>query len=168
MATNAEKSAELLLDSVWQLGKFPVDPVWIARQLGIDVIETKLPDEVSGAIVKDIGKDPIIALCHTDSNNRKRFTCAHELGHYAFRVDNNQDEYEYVDLRNRDSSNGTDPEEIFANQFAACLLMPEEEVRRKHKEKIPSFIMAQHFGVSGEWLGKKQIPPRVKPKQSIL
>jgi Zn-dependent peptidase ImmA (M78 family) len=41
-----------------------------------------------------------------------------------------------------------DPEEIYANEFAACLLMPEEEVKRMDKEGLDAFDMAIAFGVS--------------------
>lgn len=147
---DAKTSARMLLESVWDNRPLPVDPIWIARQLGIDVIETELPPDVSGAIIKDEGKDPIIALCRSDSTNRKRFTCAHEIGHYAYRMANGIDHYEYVDLRSKSSQSGVDPEEIFANQFAAALLMPEEEVKKLNNKKLPPFIMAQHFGVSDD------------------
>ena len=150
MSADPKISAELLLKSVWGDRPLPVDPVWIARQMGIDVKETALPDEVSGAIIKDKDKDPVIILSQADSKNRKRFTCAHEIGHYIYRMLQGEDHYEYVDLRGPDAQKGQDPEEIFANQLAAALLMPEDKVKEMNKLKIPSFIMAQNFGVSGD------------------
>lgn len=150
MAMEPQIAASRLLESVWGDRPFPVDPIWIARQLGIDVIEADLPGDVSGAIIKDKGKDPLIALSSSDSKNRKRFSCAHEIGHYAYRMSNGEEHYEYVDLRDRNAQSGTDPEEIYANQFAAELLMPQDEVRRLHKQKLPAFLMAQHFGVSDD------------------
>lgn len=145
-----EEAARRVLDSLWKGRPFPVDPVWIAGQFGIKVLETDLPEEVSGAIIKQKDEDPVIALSKSDSNNRKRFSCAHELGHYAFRMDAGQNEYEWVDLRGKTAGMGTKPEEIFANKFAASLLMPEEEVKRLSKEKTPPFLMAQYFGVSDD------------------
>lgn len=147
---DAKKSAALLLESIWEDRGLPVDPVAIANKLGIDVVEMELPDDVSGALIKDKDKDPVIVLAQTDSRSRKRFSCAHELGHYAFRMANDGDQYEYVDLRGQSSAAGTDPEEIFANQFAASLLMPEDKVRCLIKEKIPNFLLAQRFGVSDD------------------
>ena len=38
----------------------PVDPVRIARTLGLDVVTANLPADVSGALVKDPGRDPSI------------------------------------------------------------------------------------------------------------
>lgn len=149
---DARAAAKSLLESVWGQREFPVDPVWLANQLGVDVIETELPDSVSGALIKDKDKDPVIVLCKSDSKNRKRFTCAHEIGHYAYRLTTNGDHYEYVDLRGNSASAGTDPEEIYANQFAAELLMPKDEVAQLSNKNMPAFLIAQHFGVSDDAL----------------
>lgn len=147
----AQSAARSLLQTVWGERGFPVDPIWIANQLGIKVIHAKLDPAVSGAIIKDAGKDPVIVLSETDSKVRRRFTCAHELGHYAQRVTQGDvDQYDFVDLRGPDAASGSSPDERFANQFAACLLMPEEEVRRLHDDGVPAVAMAAHFGVSGE------------------
>ncbi len=150
MSTDARSDASMLLKSVWGDRSIPVDPIFIARQLGIDVYEATLPDAVSGAIIKDKGKDPVIVLSKTDSDKRKRFSCAHEIGHYVWRTSNGEETYEYVDLRSGSAHAGDKEEEIYANRFAASLLMPAEEVERMHKKGIPSFIMAQKFGVSDD------------------
>lgn len=147
---DAKTSANELLESIWGGRGFPIDPVWIAAQLGLDVIETDLPESVSGALIKDKEKDPVIVLSKSDSKNRKRFSCAHEIGHYADRLNRDGEQYEYVDLRGQQASAGTNPEEIFANQFAAALLMPEDEVKRLVKAGTATFLMAQHFGVSDD------------------
>jgi Zn-dependent peptidase ImmA (M78 family) len=148
---NVSESAQALLNSLWKDKTYPVDPVWIANELGISVKESDdLPDNISAAIIKDEGKDPVILLSANDSRNRKRFSCAHEIGHYIFHTNNKEKVYEYIDLRSGQSSAGTNPEEIFANQFAACLLMPEDEVKRLQKSGTPPFLIAQFFGVSEE------------------
>ncbi len=145
-----KESADIILKDIWGNRGFPVDPVWIAKKMGIRIIETKLPSEVSGALIKDKGSDPVIIISKTDSINRKRFSCAHELGHYLKRVENEEESYQYVDLRNNDSASGTNDEEVFANQFAACLLMPKEDITRLYKERVPSFMLAQKFSVSDD------------------
>jgi len=147
---DAQQSAIWLLESVWRQRAFPVDPVWVAGKLGIDVIETILPHDVSGALIKDKDKDPIIVLCKTDSTNRKRFTCAHEIGHYAYRVTNDGDHYEYIDLRGNLSGAGSNSEEIYANQFAAEFLMPRSEISSLAKTERPAFLLARDFGVSDD------------------
>ncbi len=109
-----------------------------------------MPEEVSGAIIKNKNQDPTIVISNSDSKNRQRFSCAHELGHYVYRMDRGQEEYEYIDLRGETAGMGVKPEEIFANQFAASLLMPEDEVKRLAKDQTPPFLMAQYFGVSDD------------------
>jgi Zn-dependent peptidase ImmA (M78 family) len=145
---DAQSAASELLDDCWD-GVLPVDPVRIAQSLGVKVLDTSLNDDVSGALVKERGADPSILLNANDSKNRKRFTCAHELGHFIRRAER-PEQYEYVDYRDSRSSNGTVEEEKFANSFAANLLMPDFLVRELNKQGLPDFRMAQKFGVSRE------------------
>src|SRR5579872_2579934 len=131
---NPVNEAERMRMSFWR-GGFPVDPVQIARTLGIDVRQAVLSPDVSGALVKKLGEDPVILMNANDAPNRQRFTCAHELGHFVERG-NDPDAYEYVDLRDTIwSAAGTDPAEVFANNFAANLLMPAAEVRELVKRQ---------------------------------
>lgn len=102
-----------------------------------------------GVLVKRPGHDPEIVINKNDSPNRRRFTCAHELGHYVRRREETE-EYMTFDLRGSLSSTGTDEEEVYANEFAACLLMPENEVRRLHDEGFADWEMAIRFAVSRE------------------
>lgn len=143
-------AAESILSEVWGERGFPVDPVWIANQLGIDVVEADLPDDVSGALIKESGRDPVILIEREDSRSRRRFSCAHEIGHYISRTRSSCETYEYVDLRGKNSGWGTNSEEIYANRFAANLLMPERKVRDWYSEGLPSVVMAYRFGVSDE------------------
>lgn len=144
-----QEAAEILLVNAWENDKFPVDPVHLAKHLGISVVTMELPNNVSGALIKEQDNDPVIVLSQNDSVNRWRFSCAHELGHYVDRTVHNGDHYEYIDLRSELSSQGSNKEEVFANQFAANLLMPEEAVRKTH-QSMPVFLLAQHFGVSDD------------------
>lgn len=149
---DAAQEAEQIRAAAWG-DKFPVDPVQIARQFGIDVRQAHLSENVSGALVKKFGQDPTLLLNARDHPNRQRFTAAHELGHFVGREEA-PDEYEYVDLRDTVfSPAGTDPVEIFANQFAANLLMPEAEVRRLKEEGYTPTQMALYFGVSQDAMG---------------
>jgi Zn-dependent peptidase ImmA (M78 family) len=141
-------AASELLDECWD-GLLPVDPVRVAQSLGVKVLDASLNEDVSGALVKKEGADPSILLSATDSRNRKRFTCAHELGHFIRRSDE-PEKYEYVDYRDQQSSTGTVEEERFANSFAANLLMPELLVKSLHEQGLPDFRMAKKFGVSQE------------------
>ena len=155
-AFKADSDAEEVLSALWGQRGFPVDPAWISNALGVKVVSMTLPKDVSGALIKEPWKDPVITLETTDSKNRKRFSCAHELGHYIGRLKyqfGEEGQYEYVDFRGAMARQGTDPEEIYANKFAACLLMPEEEVRKRVAEGYSSIGLANYFGVSPEAMG---------------
>lgn len=144
----AEKAAMEVLEECWD-GNLPIDPVRIARSFGIRALKGSLDEDVAGALVKKEGADPVIVLNDEDSRNRKRFTAAHELGHYVRRSDE-PSKYEYVDYRDERSSTGTLEEERFANSFAASLLMPRAAVEALHADDMPDFRMAKRFGVSRE------------------
>ncbi len=148
---NPSVEANNVLRDFWS-GAFPVDPVIIGRSLGVQIFDASLPDSVSGALIKNRGQDPYIMLEETDSPNRKRFSCAHELGHYILRLqsDKNTDEYEFIDFRDSRSSLGDQSEEVFANSFAANLLMPEDEVKKLYRINNSMFYIASYFGVSPE------------------
>jgi Zn-dependent peptidase ImmA (M78 family) len=144
----AAEDAAKLLSAVWS-GAIPVDPVAIARAAGLRVVEAELDEKTLGALVKNPGQDPVILLNQHDGPNRRRFTCAHELGHFVRRSVETE-EYATVDLRNSFSATGSDSEEIYANEFAASLLMPEDEVRRFVKAGMNDLEMAIRFKVSRE------------------
>lgn len=144
----AARDAARLLHETWAR-PIPVDPAMIARAAGLRVIEASLDGSTLGALIKQPGEDPIIMINEDDSPNRKRFTCAHELGHFV-RRGGDDDKYTRIDFRGPHSATGEDPEEVYANEFAACLLMPEDEVRRLHKDKLSELEMSIRFGVSRE------------------
>ena len=151
---SAERDALGLLRAAWAPDypdlPAPVDPIYIAQGLGIQVYTAVLDDGVSGMLVKRPGVDPAIYLNRLDSPNRQRFTCAHELGHYVKRASTDDDTWEYVDTRGPNASTGKDPDEIYANGFAAALLMPREAVARMVKNGLTAAEMAYRLGVSLE------------------
>jgi Zn-dependent peptidase ImmA (M78 family) len=122
----------------------PVDVVKVARLLHLDVVFMNLGDDVSGLLMSK-GTSTIIAVQVKDTENRKRFTIAHEIGHHCLRHQFEPGEHVHVDHgflitpRNSRSSTGMDRQEIEANQFAACLLMPARLLERRIKDfKTPS------------------------------
>lgn len=150
-----EKNAREILRTVWASSRndaeipLPVDPFMIAQRLGIKAFSAGLDERVSGMLVKRPGEDPEIYVHASDSPNRQRFTCAHELGHYVKRSALGDAEWEYVEHRDLLSSQGSNADEIFANRFAAALLMPAEAVREMH-EKLGPAALAYEFGVSAD------------------
>jgi Zn-dependent peptidase ImmA (M78 family) len=150
---NPETDAQTLLRAAWgQQGAvpLPVDPFKIAQKLGIKAFSATLDEGVSGMLIKRSGEDAEIYVHARDSSNRQRFTCAHELGHYVKRSGAGDDAWEYVEHRNLLSSAGTDSEEIYANKFAAALLMPKDEVMSRFKQGGTAASLAAEFGVSAD------------------
>lgn len=151
-----EVEAQQLLDSAWRAHDgtlpLPVDPIVISRKLGIAVFEGDMKPNLSGRIVKESGADPRIVINKTDSFTRKRFTCAHELGHYLKRL-STDDTFTYEDERGPMASTGLNEDEVFANQFAAALLMPAGEVRGRWGQDVGVSELAITFAVSPEAMG---------------
>lgn len=155
-AQQAERDARGLREDVDRTdpgaGRLPIDPVRVATALGIDVYVAPMQRGVSGTLRKMFGSDPEIYLNADDSRNRQRFTCAHELGHYVRRTAQGDLDYDFVDRRDELAAAGKDPEEIYANQFAAALLMPEDNVRQEHGRGLSPVRLALRFGVSEDAL----------------
>jgi len=153
----AQRAATEVLDSNWwEPGlphdwQVPVDPFAIASKLGIDVYQADLQPDVSGAIQRQRTGRPVIYVSKHDAHVRQRFTCAHELGHYKQRIDTGDAEFEFVDFRGTLATTGTHPDEIYANQFAAELLMPRELVKSMRKQGVTG--LAATFNVSTQAMG---------------
>ncbi|QQD75886.1 ImmA/IrrE family metallo-endopeptidase [Curtobacterium sp. YC1] len=146
----ARRVLETYLESRPSAPMIPVDPVQIARSLGINVYSARLVPTLSGMISRfdpEAGTD--IYLNSEHAPVRQRFTTAHELGHY-FAVEEHAggEQKVFVHRRDSQSSCGTNSEEIFANQFAAELLMPETEVRRLRALGLDALELARRFNVS--------------------
>jgi Zn-dependent peptidase ImmA (M78 family) len=103
--------------------KVPVDRIITARGIMIEP-STSLGD-VSGLVLRK-GNDVIIGVNRRDTPARQRFTLAHELAHALLHPGKEVrfDKDFRVNLRSEASGLGVDVEEIEANFFAACLLMP--------------------------------------------
>lgn len=142
----AIKLANELRSEIWKNRGFPVDPVIIANNLGIKVVETNLPEIVSSVLMKEKGKDLTIIVHYIDSKNRKRFLSAYELGHfiYHFQQNKDNDKYEYINFRNKLNIQNR---EIFANNFAINLLMPDKEIKKLNRKGTNVIIMAYFFDV---------------------
>lgn len=124
------RSAAAELRSDLNLGPedLPIDPEQIARHLGIEIRKLDPEDQtLSGFLLRHsegTGR-PIIGVNRRHTPARRRFTVAHELGHFLLhrwgdvRVDRHM-----ISRRDERSSKGEYTEEIEANQFAAELLMP--------------------------------------------
>lgn len=105
----------------------PVDVTRVAQHLGLTVHEAAFDADISGFLYQD-GSQAVVGINQAHSTVRKRFTLAHECGHFVLHQKNTT----YVDrnsgptvlLRDRTSGQGSDRKEVEANSFAAELLMP--------------------------------------------
>jgi Zn-dependent peptidase ImmA (M78 family) len=101
----------------------PVDRIIVAR--GITTEPSASLGDVSGLVLRR-GKEIIIGVNKKQAPVRQRFTLAHELAHALLHpgMEVRFDKDFRVNLRSEASGLGVDVEEIEANFFAACLLMP--------------------------------------------
>lgn len=138
-------AAATLRRMLWGPCDFPVDPVEVAKALGLVVWQADLHPTIAGALIKCKNQDPVILLNNQDSPGRQRFVCAHALGHYIYRQELDYDTYEVVDLYGDFVQPGENKEEIFANQFAAALLIPLDQMNDLCRPGMFSQEMARHF-----------------------
>ena len=127
----------------------------------VDVNEfiEKLPDvkfekmdlgsDISGVLEKT-GKNTFrIIVNKKESEERQRFTAAHELGHYFLHRDFLKHGGKIEDRYILKAKNISDEKEAEANQFASAFLIPLDkvvEVMQSGKRNAES--LADHFGVS--------------------
>jgi Zn-dependent peptidase ImmA (M78 family) len=125
----------------------PVDLELIAENLGLRIVTKNFSDNVSGALVYK--NDEAMIVCNNNhGKNRRRFTIAHELGHFVLRHGRDGlfiDKQEHFIFRNEASATGEERQEVEANAFAAALLMPENLVKSEMNK-----LMEKGFDLYGE------------------
>lgn len=117
----------------------PIPVAKIARAEGLEVVMRHLETDISGFLAKTGPSAGLIGVNSHHPRVRQRFTIAHELGHFflsdheGLHVDH---KFEFK-LRDETSAEGTDPEEVEANSFAARFLMPTKMLKRDVTEMGP-------------------------------
>ena len=151
----ARKLAEDTLEHYWTPGKFPVDPIKIARKCGIEIYDSQLGKDRWGMLIG--GDNSATMYLDVDQPpSRKRFSAAHELGHYmthsaaesfdGFEVKPIKPGEGYEDARS-DQDRGN-VFEVIANEFAGNLLMPEGKFRELKENGNSDIAIASFFKVS--------------------
>ena len=138
----------------------PVPVIAMAQELGIKIYESyDFTNTQSGSIKKEDGQF-VIYLNGLDSPTRKRFTIAHEMGHFLMHSDYlNQGKESITEIKQpvpilKRPSSSTDvlaeekKREIEANCFAAELLMPEEKFKEVFSQANKIDEVANTFNVS--------------------
>lgn len=165
---HTSESIELRAQEVLRLAgalSVPVDLNRVAAALEVCVHDEELENEVSGALIVK-GKERHVLVNKAHHANRRRFTTAHELGHFCLHdddgdrvfIDHQMRVYHRVGEANSSAYTQpgatTDPrQEREANMFAAALLMPAPLVTRAAleldmRDELDVTSMAKTFGVS--------------------
>lgn len=154
----ARAAAEKLIQTMG-IGTAPVNVEDVASALKLRIVVEDLGEDVSGLLVSR-GRSAGIAVKRGDPLVRRRFTIAHEIGHFVLghHLQRKQlvhaDQHHQVIYRSQRGSQGLDPLEVQANQFAASLLMPAKLVRedfdalRKPLQEGDVSVLATNFLVS--------------------
>jgi Zn-dependent peptidase ImmA (M78 family) len=114
----------------YKITEGPVPVEQVVQSLGIEIKLDKVDDELSGFLVREkkAGRT-VIGANKSHHPHRRRFTIAHELGHFLLHEGEtvHLDEYRQaftINLRDSQSATGEDNDEREANFFAAEFLMP--------------------------------------------
>lgn len=143
-----EKLVQKVLDQLEK--EIPVDVIRAAKLYGLEVYATEMEKMnaggVSGILVEKDGTWAIF-INHSDSLSRQRFSIAHELGHFLIhKGEQFVDDFPAGEAFYRDGKDNTVERE--ANYFAACLLMPADQLETIWPEAKDPKDAANRFKVS--------------------
>lgn len=151
-------SPEILANAVLEQYKneignleFPINPFKILKSLDVKLVIRNFKD-LEGLYIPAISKDDIdvVAINLNRPLHRQRFTAAHEICHYIKDRQNTV----FCPISGRKNKL-----EMFADSFAACLLMPIRELEKQVKkyENEEGYIelekviyVSEYFGISFE------------------
>ena len=106
------------------------------ERLSFKILRYPLGENADLGLVLMKDQDTVIFINTCSRLSRQIFTLAHEIGHATLHLKEGQP---FVDNQSTISDWDRDIKEQEANYFAACLLMPEDEVGRFIDLEIPSF-----------------------------
>lgn len=137
--------------------ELPVNINQIIKEEGVELVNYTFDEDISGVLVLN-GSQSTIGVNQSHSEVRKRFTMAHELGHYILHRDEGSSMFMDKVLYRKTSNNYSPKDEKLereANFFAANLLMPKSVIDSYIEENHVDFYedshiqkMAEEFGVS--------------------
>jgi Zn-dependent peptidase ImmA (M78 family) len=117
----------------------PVDPVVIAEQLGILVVDVPCED-LEACIVLGADCSVLAVSTRLEDEPRRRFAIAHEIGHYVLHRN-----HACVFSDAFVEAAGREERDKEASAFAAALLMPEALLRREGPLSWPSMRRAEEL-----------------------
>lgn len=131
--------------------KVPVDVVKIAKLNGITVYEGDLEKNVSGAIRYNQEKENFEILVNkNDTRERKRFTIAHEIGHFFLHREILMSDEIHIDIMYRMPNEDEEQKrrEKDVDYFAGALLMNKTLLTKMYNENNTITELAEIFDVS--------------------
>lgn len=149
-----QDSSPLALLRAADLMRAPIDLVALAAHLEIRLlVRSDLPAKVAGFLFRGPCWDVIVVNAN-HGHARRRFTIAHELGHWAI----DQHGMGFKGIHRSDSAT-----ERQMNAFAATLLMPEELVRAELQAGTAPTALPACFEVSPTALRRRLIELDLAP-----
>nr|WP_315394811.1 ImmA/IrrE family metallo-endopeptidase [uncultured Sphingobacterium sp.] len=136
--------------------ELPVKIEHIIKKMKIDLVNYTFDDEISGVLVLNDNQSTI-GINQSHSDVRKRFTMAHELGHFVLHKDKGNMFMDKVLFRKSSQEYSSQDVQLEkeANYFAANILMPEKAVRMQFANSLNDFYddsniqnLAEKFKVS--------------------
>lgn len=128
----------------------PVNPLVVAKELGVEVHAEDLGTGLEGAMLCAGKNAAIVINSRIQDPGRRSFTAAHELGHYSLHRDRKELRCSIDDLLDVAPHPANIEQE--ANEFAMTLLMPIDDVRIQASGQLPSLAlvkrMAERYGTS--------------------
>lgn len=149
----AAADAARVLKATFRL-RAPVEPVGIAEELDTKVVEMDLEEDILGMLRIKSGDETKIYLNMHHGVLRRRLTCALELGHYV-RHSPKVNEFGRIDRRTDRLTSMDDADLIYAEEFAAWLLMPESEFRALAELGVDELEIALRFQVPRDVVQRK-------------
>lgn len=143
-----DQKAQKLLEQ-YQALTIPVNLKSVAESLALRVMDKPLEEEFSGFLAV---QEKTIVINSQHPPVRRRFTVAHEIGHYVLHRKKKPDSPVFIDhaVYFRRSEGGSDlvnhQMEMEANAFAAGLLMP-QILLEEYLEKHPDVDLGQTAGI---------------------
>lgn len=171
MVVKKKKAIDTLANSIIEALEltFPIPIEEVPDMLGGSLIFETFSDENLEAMIRKVDNTFEIQISPNKPQLRQRFSIAHEIGHLFLHMGyliNNTLWEEVGDYRDSVYYRfGHNSEEYEANEFAAAILMPEQEFKRISRENLSAGQfdirnIASYFGVSeeavstrGKWLG---------------
>ena len=126
--------------------KFDIERFITDKYPDITIYKKEMDSDISGKLEYK-GGSWIMTVNMKHPEVRQRYTMGHELGHYLNHRNSIKSFEDTVFFRNSQKSSM----EYMADQFAACLLMPESDINKLIEAGVNTVkMMANKFGVSLE------------------